>query len=61
MFVVCNAGKEFVNGWGICFLVVGAVFVGVVLFSLEVHAFHGVDSVLFVVFLYCLIDCHSVA
>ena len=31
-------------------LVVGAVFVGVVLFSLEVHAFHGVDSVLFVVF-----------
>ena len=33
---VCNAGQEFVNGWGICFLVVGAVFVGVVWFSLEV-------------------------
>ena len=31
-------------------LVVGAVFVGVVLFSLEVHAFHGVDSVRFVLF-----------
>ena len=31
-------------------LVVGAVFVGVVLFSLEVHAFHGVDSVFLVVF-----------
>ena len=58
---VCNAGQEFVNGWGICFLVVGAVFVGVVWFSLEVHAFHGVDSVLVVVFLLCLIDCHSVA
>ena len=47
---VCNTGQEFVNGWVICFLVVGAVFVGVVWLNVEVHAFHGVDSVFSVVF-----------
>ena len=41
-------------GWRICLLVVGALFVGINLFSLEGHAFHGVDSlVCFVVFLLC--------
>ena len=43
--------SEFVHGWRICLLVVGALFVGINWFSLEGHAFHGVDSlVCFVVF-----------
>ena len=51
---VCYAGSEFVHGWRICLLVVGALFVGINWFSLEGHAFHGVDSlVCFVVFLLC--------
>ena len=39
----------------------GALFVGIVYFSLEVHAFHGVDSLFVFLFFVCLIDCHSVA
>ena len=38
-----------------------ALFVGFALFSLEVHAFHGADSLFYLVFLFCLIDCHIVA
>ena len=37
------------------------LFVGFALFSLEVHAFHGADSLFYLVFLFCLIDCHIVA
>ena len=39
--------KRVVHGRGICFLVVGALFVAFVWFSLEVHVLHGFDSVLF--------------
>ena len=44
------------------FFVIGALLVGINLFSLEGHAFHGVDSlVCFVVFLFRSGVCHSVA
>ena len=44
------------------FFVIGALLVGINFFSLEGHAFHGVDSlVCFVVFLFCSGVCHSVA
>ena len=51
---VCYAGSELMHGWRISFFVVGALLVGINLFSLEGHAFHGVDSlVCFVEFLLC--------
>ena len=43
---VCNVGKEFVHEW-FAFWLLGALFVGFVQFTLEVHAFHGVDSFVF--------------
>ena len=37
-------GSELMHGVGSVVLVVGALLVGINLFSLEGHAFHGVDS-----------------
>ena len=51
---VCYAGQSLCTGGGSVFLVVGALLVGINLFSLEGRAFHGVDSlVCFVDFLFC--------
>ena len=42
--VVSMPGQSLCTGGGFVFLVVCALFVGINWFSLEGHAFHGVDS-----------------
>ena len=42
-------------------MVVGLVILGFVRFSLDVHAGHGSDCLVVVVFLFCFIVSHSVA
>ena len=49
--------KSLRTGGGFAFWVLGALLAGFVRFSLEVYAFHGVDSSSFLI----LSVCHSVA
>ncbi len=57
---LATSDEHLCTGGGICFFVLGTLFVGFVCFSLEVHSFHGVDS--FCLFcmcslFYCLSQC----
>ena len=58
---VCNAGQEFVNGWGICFWLLALY-----LLELSCSVWKFMLSMALILcfllcFLFCLIDCHSVA